>query len=117
MPLAILVVDRDAALQERRQPGGIERFGQVDREQRLGLVEQEAAVAIGAGDQRVARLGRERQGAALESPRRGRAACSSAAWSSRWRISTCARLSSAALSSNDGFSVVAPTSVTVPSST
>ena len=37
--------------------------------------------------------------------------------SSRLRISTCARDSKAALSSNDGFSVVAPTSTTVPSST
>jgi hypothetical protein len=61
MALAVLVVDRHAALQQaaarrdRAAPRARPRTG-------LGLVEQEAAVAVGAGDQRVARLGGERQG-------------------------------------------------------
>ena len=41
---------------------------------------------------------------------------SSAASSRRWNTSTIARDSSAPLSSKEGFSVVAPTSVMVPSS-
>ena len=59
MPLAILVVDRDAALQEGGQPGRIKRrVAAFDREQGLGLIEQEAPIAIGAGDHRLARLRR-----------------------------------------------------------
>ncbi len=61
MTLAVLVVDRDAAMQQRRQPRWIERLGQIDREQGLGLVEQEAAVAVGGGDQGGAGIGGERQ--------------------------------------------------------
>ena len=116
MALAVLVVDRDAALQQRGQAGGIERLVEVDVEQGLGLVEQEAAVAVGAGDQRVARFGGQRQRPAdhrLGALDQFASACSS----SRRRISTWQRDSSAALSSKLGFSVVAPTSVTVPSST
>ena len=62
MPLAILVIDRDAALQKRRQSGGIERLVDRHREQRLGLVEQESPVAVGTGDQRLARRRREGKG-------------------------------------------------------
>ena len=61
MALAVLVVDRDAALQQRGEPGGIERLVELDVEQGLGLVEEEAAVAVGAGDQRVAGVGVERE--------------------------------------------------------
>ena len=116
VPFAVLVVDRDPALEEVAERGRIERLGDPGGVERFGLVEQEAPVAVGAGDQRLARLGRERQGA-FERLGACRADWPSAAASSRWRISTCARLSSAALSSKLGFSVVAPTSVTVPRST
>src|SRR5205085_9053433 len=40
-----------------------QRLRKLDREERLGLVEQEAAVAVGGGDQRRARFVREREGA------------------------------------------------------
>ena len=66
MPLAILVVHGDAALQERRQAGRIERLGQIHREQCFRLVEQETAIAVGAGDHRVARLGGEGEGLVLD---------------------------------------------------
>jgi hypothetical protein len=66
MPLAILVVDRDAALEKVAQARPGSSGSGRDREQRLRLVEQEAAVAIGAGDQRVAGFGREGQGALLQ---------------------------------------------------
>jgi hypothetical protein len=49
VPLAVLVVDRDAALEEAGQPGRVERLADVGMEQRLGLVEEEAAVAVGTG--------------------------------------------------------------------
>lgn len=62
MPFAILVVDRDAALEEGRQPGGIEWCFELHREQGLGLIEQETAVAVRARHQRVARLGCQRKG-------------------------------------------------------
>ncbi len=63
MPLAILVVDRYPPLQEPRQFRRAER--RVDRhvEQCLDLVEQEPPVAVGAGEQRLARLGCDGQGA------------------------------------------------------
>ena len=54
--------------------------------------------------------------AGLPPPRRGRAAWRGSSSSSVWKTSTRARDSSAALSSKDGFSVVAPTRMTVPSS-
>ena len=66
MPLAVLVVHCDAALEQRGQPGGIERGGEVDREERLGLIEQETAIAVGAGDEGVAGFGGEGQGLAFE---------------------------------------------------
>ena len=59
MPLPVLVVDRDAAVQEGGQLARRQRLPDVDREQRLGLVEQKAAVAVGAGDQRITGLGGE----------------------------------------------------------
>ena len=64
MALAVLVVDRDAAVEQSGELGRIERLLDLDREQRLGLVEHEAAVAVRGRDQGVARLGRERQRAA-----------------------------------------------------
>ena len=66
MALAVLVVDRHAAVQQLGELGGAERLGDLDREQSLGLVEQEAAVAVGAGDQRLARFGRDRQRTAFD---------------------------------------------------
>ena len=65
MPLAVLVVDRHPAMQQVAELGGTERLGDLDREQCLDLVEQEAAVAVGAGDQRFARIRRHRQGPVL----------------------------------------------------
>jgi hypothetical protein len=97
MPLAILVVDRrrgGGASAER--PAGSSGSLQVDGEQRLGLVEQEAAVAIGTARSVAARAsGGEREVAAdPRAARRGSRSSPSAAASRRWRISTCARLRS-----------------------
>ena len=79
MPVAVLVVHRHAPHQELRQRLRIERLGQRDVEQRFRLVEQEAPVAIGRGDQRVARGAGQRQaqpgdvlGTAQEFAERGR---------------------------------------------
>ena len=64
MTLAVLVVDGDAAVQQRRHAGRIERRVEIDVEQGLDLVEQEAAVAVGAGDQRCAGVVGQRAAAA-----------------------------------------------------
>jgi len=64
MALPVLVVDGDAAVEEGGEGGGIQRFLDGDREQGLGLVEEEAAVAVGGGDQGLARFGGEGEGAA-----------------------------------------------------
>ena len=61
MALAVLVVDRDAAVEQVAELGRAERLVDLDREQGLDLVEQEAAVAVGAGDQRLARFGGDGQ--------------------------------------------------------
>jgi hypothetical protein len=58
MAFAVLVVDRHPALQKRRHLGRVERIGGSNVEDRLDLVEEEAPVAVGARDQRLARLGR-----------------------------------------------------------
>ena len=63
MPLAVLVVNRHAALQELAEFRRAERFGDSRGVERFGLIEQEAPVAIGACDQRLARLGSEGEGA------------------------------------------------------
>ena len=63
-----------------------------------------------------ARLGVERQRLALDLPRRAPAASRSPRRRASLNTSTRARDSSGAFSSNDGFSVVAPTSTMVPSS-
>ena len=117
MLLAVLVVERGASgsssPQRRRSSSGA-WAGRA--EQVLGQVQQVAAVAVGHGAQRrraprrpAAGRGRSRLG-----PLQQR---SSAASSSRRSTSTWQRDSSAPFSSNDGFSVVAPTRVTMPSST
>src|SRR3546814_7204913 len=62
MPLPVLVVDRHPAVQEGGEGGRVEGLLYLDREQRLRLIEQEAAVAIGGSDQRVARPRREGEG-------------------------------------------------------
>jgi hypothetical protein len=117
MPLAVLVIDGDAAVEQGRECGGIERLGNRDREQRFGLIEQEPAVAIRRGDERFARFGGEGQRAAGQGFGAFQQLFRAPPLSSRRRISTCARERRAALSSKLGFSVVAPTSVIVPSST
>ena len=61
MPLAVLVINRHAPVQQRRQPGGVERFGQLHRKKLLDLVEQEAPVTIRRSDERGARLAGQRQ--------------------------------------------------------
>ena len=55
MPLAILVVDRHAALQESAQIGRIEGLLEPGVIERLRLVEQEAPIAVGARHQCVSR--------------------------------------------------------------
>ena len=55
MPLPVLVVHRHAALEELAKFGGTERLVEPCGIKRLGLVEQEAPVAVGAGDKRLAR--------------------------------------------------------------
>ena len=59
MPLAVLVVNRHAPVEQLREFGGAQRDRQVDREQGLDLIEQEAPVAIGAGNECVARVRRD----------------------------------------------------------
>ena len=62
MPLAVLVIDRDAPLEKPAQRRRVERVGNLRIVERFGLVEQEPPIAIGAGDQRIARFGREGEG-------------------------------------------------------
>src|SRR3546814_12018053 len=62
MPLPVLVVDRHPAVQEGGEGGRVEGLLYLDREQRLRLTEQAAAVALGGSDQRVARLRRGGEG-------------------------------------------------------
>src|SRR4051812_3046119 len=64
MALAILVVDRNPAMQQCSHSGGIERGVELHIEQCLDLIEQEAAVAVGAGNQCIARIPGERNGPA-----------------------------------------------------
>src|SRR5205085_6517195 len=54
MALAVLVVDRNPAVQQVAELGRPERLRDVDREQSLDLVQDEAAVAISTGNQRFA---------------------------------------------------------------
>ncbi len=54
--LAVLVVDGDAAVQQGRHPRRIEWLVELDVVQRLDLIKEEAAVAVGAGNQSVARI-------------------------------------------------------------
>ena len=63
MPVAILVIDGDAALQKFTQARRIKRIGQPRIVERFGLPQQEAPVAIGAGDECGAGIGGEGQGA------------------------------------------------------
>src|SRR5438094_10658417 len=66
MALAILVVDCDTSVQQRGQVGWIERTVELDRKERFGLVEHEAPIAVGRGDQRVARFRSQGERAADE---------------------------------------------------
>ena len=52
-------------MQQVAELGGTERLLELDREQGFDLVEDETAVAVGAGDQRFARFGRDRKRAVL----------------------------------------------------
>lgn len=87
MPFAILVIDRDPTLQQRRQSSGVERLGQVDRKQRLGLIEQKPAIAIGTGDQGITRRRLQGRGRSISASARV-SNWSSALCPNRWRIST-----------------------------
>jgi hypothetical protein len=62
MPLAVLVVDRHAAVEQLGEAGGIERGVDADALQGLDLIEQEAPVAVGRGDERGAGILGEGQG-------------------------------------------------------
>ena len=117
MAVLRLVVDRRAALHDLLQFGGVEFLvlagGAPDF---LGQRERGAAVAIGHADERD-RAHRASSGSGRPSICSARASSFSiAAASSDLNTSTRARDSSGALSSNDGFSVVAPTRMMVPSS-
>ena len=59
--LAVLVVDGHAAVEQLGQFGRAERLVELHGEQRLDLVEEEAAVAVRACDQRLARFMGQRQ--------------------------------------------------------
>ena len=59
MAVAVLVVNRDAALEEFAQRGGIERVRDLGSVERFGLIEQEASVTVCRGQQRFARFGSE----------------------------------------------------------
>ena len=63
MPVAVLVIDRHAALQEAAEARRIERFCELRIVERLGLPEQEPSVAIGLRDQSGAGFGSEGEGA------------------------------------------------------
>jgi hypothetical protein len=116
VPVLALVVDRRAALDDALQALGVECLARRSRPPGLlGQRERGTPVAIGHAHQHRARLLVERQRPALGLL----GAVSSfriAASSSEAKVSTRARDRSAALSSKDGFSVVAPTRITVPSS-
>ena len=79
--------------------------------------EHVAAVAVGHGDHRLRAPPASAAARGPRTPRPWPAGVSSASSSSRFSTKTWQRESSAPLSSNDGFSVVAPTSVTTPCST
>ena len=66
MALAVLVVDGDAAVEQVAELRRSKRLRDRDRKQRLHLIQEEAAVAIGAGDQRFASFGRDGKGALLD---------------------------------------------------
>ena len=66
MALAVLVVDGHPAVEQLASSAGPSGSSMLDREQSLDLVEEEAAVAVGAGDQRVAGFGGDRQRRVLE---------------------------------------------------
>ena len=53
MPLPVLVVDGDAAVEEGGESRGVERLGDLDREERLGLVEQESAISVRGSDESI----------------------------------------------------------------
>src|SRR5438045_6128608 len=64
--LPVLVVDRNPPVEQLAQFGWPQWLFKLDGEECLDLVEQEAAVAVGAGDQRVACLRSEGEVPLLE---------------------------------------------------
>ena len=66
MALAVLVVDWHPAVEQLAELGRAERLLKFDREQSLGLVEDEATVAVRTGDQRIAGFGSDGEGPVLE---------------------------------------------------
>ena len=117
MLLPALVVERHAPLHRADQPGRIERLDRLHAGKFFHQIEQIAAIAIGHGAQGWRAHRRSAAGSRRNGLPRAASSISSAASSSRRSTSTWARDSSAPFSSKDGFSVVAPTSTTVPSST
>ena len=92
------------------------RLGPHGRDQVLVGVEEPARVAVGVADQ-PRRAPRRRAAAPRAAPARARATCCRSSSSSGFSTCTVARDSSAELTSNDGFSVVAPMKVNRPDST
>ena len=117
MAVLRLVVDRRAPLHDLLQRRGVEdlawRGGAPDF---LGQRQRARPSPSAMPHQRRARIRVERQRLCPRSARRAPAAFRSPPRRAARNTSTRARDSSAALSSNDGFSVVAPTSTMVPSS-
>ena len=118
MAVLRLVVDRRAPLHDLLQA----RRRRTSRPARAARQTSSASVSAARPSPSAmrmsdsARLGIERQLLAFDRLGAGRAASRSPSASSDLNTSTRARDSSGAISSNDGFSVVAPTSTMVPSS-
>ncbi len=111
------VVERHPLLDDLGQGRGIERLagGRDGGEDILDEIDEIAPIAVGKPDERLARTlleGQRPRLMTLGAGDQGR----ERAMIERFSTSTWGAERSAPLSSNDGFSVVAPTSVIVPSS-
>ena len=117
MAVLRLVVDRRAPLHDLDQPRRVQRLARArGAPDFLGERQHRAAVAVGHADERLARLRRRAAAASPPGARRGRAALRAPRARADERRARARATSSEALSSNDGFSVVAPISVIEPSS-
>ena len=117
MAVGRLVVDRRAALQDLLQLRGVENLvlarGTPDL---LGERQRRAAVAIGHAHQHGARFRHRAAASCPRPPRHAQTAFRSRPHRASETPARAPATASAALSSKDGFSVVAPTITTVPSS-